>query len=452
MNPLRFHSHYVSHKLSKVALLAAILFVCLVQPAFLQAASTITYVQSAYSAPQTPQTTVNVAYTTAQTAGNLNVVVVGWNDSTATVSSVRDSKGNVYTRAIGPTTLSGFLSQSVYYAKNIVAAAAGSNTVTVTFSSGAIYPDIRALEYSGADPNNPVDVTAAGSGTSTSSSSGSATTTTATDLIFGANTVTTTSGVGSGFTKRILTVPDADVVEDKMVTTTGSYSATAPVMPTGKWIMQMVAFRTKAGFTISASPTSLTVVQGNQGSSTITTAITSGFNNAISLSASGVPAGTTVAFNPATIPAPGSGSSTMTMSVGAGTAPGTYPITVTGTGGGTQQTTTVTLTVTIPPNFTISASPAALSIPQGNQGSSTITTTISGGFNSCDCFVCHRGAHRDDDQLQPIDNSGSGRRYVDNDHHCRLEHGSGNLSHHHYRYRWRYPAEHDVCSDGYRGR
>ena len=32
--------------------------------------------------------------------------------------------------------------------------------------------------------------------------------------------------------------------------------------------------------------------------------------------------------------------------------------------------------------FTISASPASLSIPQGNQGTSTITTTISGGFNS----------------------------------------------------------------------
>ena len=382
MNPLQFRSHRVSNQLSKALLLTAILSICVMHPAFLHGASTISYVQSAYSAPQAPQSTVNVTYTAAQTAGNLNVLVVGWNDATATVSSVRDSKGNVYTRAVGPTILSGYLSQSVYYAKNIVTAAAGSNVVTVTFSSAAVYPDIRVLEYSGADPNNPVDVTAAGSGTSASSSSGSATTSTATDLIFGADTVTTTSGIGSGFTKRILTVPDADVVEDKMVTTTGSYSATAPVMPTGKWIMQMVAFRTKAGFTISASPASLTVVQGNQGTSTITSTITSGFNSAISLSASGAPTGTTVSFNPTTIPAPGSGSSTMTVSVGAGTASGTYPITVTGTGGGTQQTATVTLTVTPPPNFTIAASPTSLSIPQGNQGSSTITTTISGAFNS----------------------------------------------------------------------
>ena len=137
-------------------------------------------------------------------------------------------------------------------------------------------------------------------------------------------------------------------------------------------------------FAISASPSSLTVQQGNQGSSTITTTISGGFNSAISLSAAGVPSGTTVSFNPNPIPAPGAGSSTMTITVGGSTPVGTYPITVTGNGGGIQQNTTVTLTVTAQqqPNFTISASPSSLTIQQGNQGSSTITTTISGGFNS----------------------------------------------------------------------
>ena len=99
-------------------------------------------------------------------------------------------------------------------------------------------------------------------------------------------------------------------------------------------------------FTISASPTSLSVGQGNQGTSTITTAISGGFNSSISLSASGLPTGTTVSFNPSTIPAPGAGSSTMTITVGSSTPVGTYPITVTGNGGGTQVTATVNLTVT----------------------------------------------------------------------------------------------------------
>ncbi|MGC2109485.1 MAG: hypothetical protein WA655_08205 [Candidatus Korobacteraceae bacterium] len=96
-------------------------------------------------------------------------------------------------------------------------------------------------------------------------------------------------------------------------------------------------------FLLSALPSSLSVTQGNQGTATITTNISGGFNSAISLLASGMPAGTTVSFNPSTIPAPGAGASTMTITVGSNAPVGSYPITVTGNGGGVQQTTTVTL-------------------------------------------------------------------------------------------------------------
>ena len=163
----------------------------------------ITFIQQNYATPQSAKSTVPVTFTSAQTAGNLNVVVVGWNDTTATVSSVTDSKGNVYTRAVGPTVRSGQLSQAIYYAKNIQAAAANTNTVTVQFSVAANYADIRILEYNGLDASNPVDVTAAATGTTATSSSGAVTTANGNDLIFGANTVSTsTRGPGSGFTKR----------------------------------------------------------------------------------------------------------------------------------------------------------------------------------------------------------------------------------------------------------
>jgi hypothetical protein len=66
---------------------------------------TIQYVQSSYAVPQSPQTSVSVALATAPATGNLNVVVVGWNDATATVSSVTDSVGNAYALAVGPTIL-----------------------------------------------------------------------------------------------------------------------------------------------------------------------------------------------------------------------------------------------------------------------------------------------------------------------------------------------------------
>ena len=306
----------------------------------------ISYVQGNSATPQSPQTTVTTKFTAAQAAGDLSVVVVGWNNSTSTVSSVVDSKGNSYVRAVGPTVVSGYLSQSIYYAKNIASAAAGANAVSVEFSTAAAYPDIRILEYSGADLNNPVDVVAANSGNSATSSSGSATTTNATDLIVGANTVyTNTAGPGSGFTSRLLTSPDGDIAEDQTVSSTGSYSASAPLSSAGPWIMQMVAFRTPADFTLSASPTTVSVLQNGQGSSTITTTVSGGFNNAITLSASGVPSGTTVSFSPNPIAAPGNGSSTMSITVGASTAVGSYAITVTGNGGGVQHSTTVTLTV-----------------------------------------------------------------------------------------------------------
>ncbi len=145
-----------------------------------------------------------------------------------------------------------------------------------------------------------------------------------------------------------------------------------------------VAAESQPNFTIAAIPASLTIAQGGHGSSTIYTTIGGGFNGSISLSASGVPSGTTVSFSPATIPAPGDGSSTMTVTVGSNTPTGSYPITVTGNGGGIQQQTTVTVTVTSGggPNFSISASPGSLNIGLGTQGTTTITTTISGGFNS----------------------------------------------------------------------
>ena len=164
--------------------------------------------------------------------------------------------------------------------------------------------------------------------------------------------------------------------------TVGYDLATGWGSPNGSGLISALAGSSSgSGFSLSASPSSVTVAQGNQGTSTITSAVTGGFDSAISLSASGQPTGVTVTFNPTSIT--GAGTSTMTMSVASSTAPGTYPITVTGTSGSTQETTTVSLTVTgTSPNFTISASPTSLTINPGNSGHSTITTTISGGFNS----------------------------------------------------------------------
>jgi hypothetical protein len=235
-------------------------------------ASGPTFVQVKSATPQTASGSVAVTYPVAQTAGNLNVVVVGWNDTTSTVSMVSDSLGNNYALAIGPTTGTG-LRQSIYYAAGIKA---GGNTVTVRFNQAAVYVDIRALEYSGLDPANPLDVKAGAAGSGTTASSGSATTTSANDLIFGAGmTIARFTAAGAGFVSRIITSPDADIAEDKSVSTTGSYSATAP-NSSGSWVMQMVAFRASgsSGQPSSNPAPTVSAIAPNTGTANGGTAVT----------------------------------------------------------------------------------------------------------------------------------------------------------------------------------
>jgi subtilase family serine protease len=172
--------------------------------------------------------------------------------------------------------------------------------------------------------------------------------------------------------------------------TSGSYSAvvgydlvTGWGSPNGTGLINALAPTSSSpNFTISASPSSVSALQGGNGSSTITTTVSGGFNSAIALTASGQPTGVTVTFSPTSIAAPGSGTSTMSIAVASTTAVGTYTISVTGTGGSTTHIATVTLTVTAVAtgNFTLSASPTSLTIDQSSSGSTTITITPSNGF------------------------------------------------------------------------
>ncbi|MGA3333889.1 MAG: protease pro-enzyme activation domain-containing protein [Terracidiphilus sp.] len=166
--------------------------------------------------------------------------------------------------------------------------------------------------------------------------------------------------------------------------TTGYDLATGWGSPNGSGLLNALAGTVATpGFTLSASPGSLSVVQGNSGTSTITSTVSGGFNSSVVLSASGNPSGVTVGFNPSSF-ATGAGSSTATFTVSSGVTPGTYPITISGTSGSSVKTTTVNLTVTAPvqANFTISVSPSSGYLSRGTSGYATVTTAISGRFNS----------------------------------------------------------------------
>src|SRR5205085_1329444 len=81
--------------------------------------------------------------------------------------------------------------QSIYYAANVAAAAAGANTVTATVTAPAAYPDVRIAEYSGGASASPVGGTEAAQGNGAVSDSGAVTTSNAHDLQVGGNVVPT---------------------------------------------------------------------------------------------------------------------------------------------------------------------------------------------------------------------------------------------------------------------
>ncbi|MFI7633752.1 M4 family metallopeptidase [Nonomuraea sp. NPDC049400] len=132
-------------------------------------------------------------------------------------------------------------------------------------------------------------------------------------------------------------------------------------------------------FSISLNPTSGSATPGGQATVTVSTQTTSGSAQTVSLSASGLPSGTTASFNPSSVTS--GNSSTLTLSVGSSTAAGTYNITVTGTGS-TTHTATYALTVSSNPptrDFSISASPASGTVQAGSAATTTIGTTTTAG-------------------------------------------------------------------------
>jgi hypothetical protein len=200
------------------------------------------FVQVASATPQSDQTQVGVTYISAQKAGNTNIVAIGWSNAVSNITSVTDTAGNVYELAV-PVERGSGISQAIYFAKNVAAAPAGSNTLTVVFDQATELVDVRASEYSGLDPVNTFDRGASASGNSASASSGNVTTTAASELVYGAGYGGGFSAAGTDFTSRIITVPNGDIAEDRLVTTIGSYAATAILSAPSFWVMQVATFK-----------------------------------------------------------------------------------------------------------------------------------------------------------------------------------------------------------------
>jgi hypothetical protein len=132
------------------------------------------------------------------------------------------------------------MSQAIYFAQDIVRSSA--NKVTITYGSPALHPDIRIMEYTNVDRTNPFSTGSSTAGEAGPANSGAVTTTAAPQLLVGAGmTQQAYLGAGARYTIRMLTSPDGDLVEDRVVTSPGTYEATAKLK--GNWLMQLAAFR-----------------------------------------------------------------------------------------------------------------------------------------------------------------------------------------------------------------
>lgn len=147
----------------------------------------------------------------------------------------------------------------------------------------------------------------------------------------------------------------------------------------------MFGFIPEPTFSLFASPSSQSVVQGNCTSYTASvSALVSGFSSTVNLSlGSALPANATASFSPASVT--GAGSSTLTVCTAASTPVGTSSLTINATSGIEVHTTSVSLTVNAPTppqtaDFTLTAPTTARSVTEGASAAYTITVSPMNGF------------------------------------------------------------------------
>ena len=135
-----------------------------------------------------------------------------------------------------------------------------------------------------------------------------------------------------------------------------------------------------ADFSLSSTPATITLVPGapaQQVSGSATAA--NGFTGTIAVAISGLPTGVTA--QPSSFMLTPGTPQTVTISAAPATASGSATITLTGTSGALTHTSSVTATIAPPPDFSLSVTPASLSITAGAAGSQVnLSATPLNGF------------------------------------------------------------------------
>jgi uncharacterized membrane protein len=134
-------------------------------------------------------------------------------------------------------------------------------------------------------------------------------------------------------------------------------------------------------FSLGATPSSQTVVQGASANYSVTITPTNGFSSGVTFSLTGLPTGATGAFTPN----PATGSATLSVATTASTPGGTYPLTITGVSGSLTHTATISITVNVP-DFSLGATPPSQTVVQGGSANYGVTITPINSFTSAVTF------------------------------------------------------------------
>ncbi|MGA9669472.1 MAG: hypothetical protein WBQ94_09705, partial [Terracidiphilus sp.] len=184
-------------------------------------------------------------------------------------------------------------------------------------------------------------------------------------------------GTGSSYTNDFhdITTGNNDNSSGGYNAVTGYDLVTGWGSPKGQAFIDALAGFTQS-FTLSATPGTLTVSQGDSGTSTITITGENGFTGNVTLTAVGLPSGVTATFSPNSA----TGASTLTLAASSSATIGSATVTIHGASSTLSATTTLALTVQSAPSFKISTSTSSLSVAQGSSGTATLTVTGQNGF------------------------------------------------------------------------
>ena len=161
--------------------------------------------------------------------------------------------------------------------------------------------------------------------------------------------------------------------------TPGVFNASLSVTDNEGLASQAAATRTVtvSDFSLSATPSSRTVMPGGTAGYTATITGANQFTGTVAMIVTGLPAGASAAFVPDTVT--GSGSTTLTVATSSSTPVGNYQLTIRGTSGTLTRTTTVTLVVNA--DFSLSSSPPSRTIRRGDKTTYTVGATPGLGFS-----------------------------------------------------------------------